>query len=68
LKVYASSLPGNISLFIVDINGRMVKSYNRQLFQAGETFYLPLQGLAKGLYWITGVSGKEKLDGGCFVK
>lgn len=68
LKVYVYSQPGNISFFIFDAGGKAVKSYTRQLFQPGEAFYLPVQGLAKGIYWIMGISKKEKLKGGCFIK
>ncbi|HEX2845905.1 MAG TPA: hypothetical protein VHN59_05115 [Chitinophagaceae bacterium] len=68
LKVSVYSPPGDISLFIVDASGRVVKSYNRRLLQTGETFSLPLQELIKGIYRIVGVSGKEKLRGICFLK
>jgi len=68
LKVNVYSLPGNISFFIFDASGRMVRSYNRRLFQPGETLYLSVQGLVKGIYWIAGVSGKERLKGECFFK
>jgi hypothetical protein len=68
LKVYGYSPPGNISLFIFDASGRVVKSYARQIFRSGEIFYLPVQGLAKGIYWIVGISKKERLKGESFIK
>ncbi|MGN6293439.1 MAG: hypothetical protein ACTHMV_11915 [Chitinophagaceae bacterium] len=68
LKISVYSSLGDISFFIFDASGRVVRSYNRRLFQPGETFSLPLQELAKGIYWIAGVSGKEKLNGICFLK
>ncbi|TXJ29321.1 MAG: hypothetical protein E6Q24_02700 [Chitinophagaceae bacterium] len=68
LKVSVYSTPGNISFFIFDVSGRVVRSYNRRLFQPGEMFYLPLQELTKGRYLLAGVSGRERLNGICFLK
>lgn len=68
LKVSVYSTPGNISFFIFDVSGRVVRLYNRRLFQPGEMFYLPLQELTKGIYLLAGVSGRERLSGICFLK
>lgn len=68
LKIYGHLPPGNISISICDAGGRVVRSYARQIFRSGETLYLPVQGLAKGIYWIMGISKQEVLKGECFIK
>lgn len=68
-------LHGKIDFAIIDAGGRLVRTYSRQLPTTGiattatatpTILRLPLQGLAKGIYFITGYASGVRANGGGF--
>jgi hypothetical protein len=83
LPVYINTrLQGKIDLAIIDVSGRLVRSYTHQLPITAvttppppppttTTLYLPVQKLSKGLYFVIGIVGGVRISNGgsrCFIK